>query len=311
MPEESYQWLPRSEILTFEETVRLVDVFTSLGVSRVRITGGEPLLRKDLPELIALLAAHPAIRDLALTTNGLLLRKLAPALRAAGLGRLTISLDTLRPQRFEALTRSDKLPDVLDGIQAAAEAGFVGTKLNSVLMRDTNDDELIELIEFARARSIEPRFIEYMDVGGATSWNAEKVFSRGEILGRIVQAFGSIEPDRARDDAPADRYRLPDGTVIGIIASTTAPFCGSCDRARITADGTFFTCLYALDGLDLKTPLRAGATNADLARRIGDTWRGRDDRGAEHRLATAQRGPFVPRAALEKNSRLEMHTRGG
>ncbi|HEV8473291.1 MAG TPA: radical SAM protein, partial [Methylomirabilota bacterium] len=194
MPEEEYVWLPREEILQFEEMSRLVDVFTALGVDKVRLTGGEPLLRRDLPALVRLLAAKPAVRDLAMTTNGVLLAEHAAALRAAGLHRVTVSLDTLRPDRFAALTRRTTHAQVLEGIAAVPRAGFTDTKLDTVVIRGVNDDELADLIEFGRRVPAEVRFIEYMDVGGATRWSLAQVVSRGEILDRLARRYGRIEP---------------------------------------------------------------------------------------------------------------------
>jgi len=311
MPEENYAWFAKSLILSFEEIARTVEAFTLLGVEKLRLTGGEPLLRKDLPVLVGLLAAQPAIRDLALTTNGLLLRALAPALAQAGLHRLTVSLDTLQPERFRALTRRDGLHDVLDGIAAAREAGFKQLKLDSVMLRGTNDDELVPLLEFARAHDAEVRFIEYMDVGGATHWSMDSVLTRAQMLQRIAAAYGPVTPLVEHSSAPAERFLLADGTVFGIIASTTQPFCSTCDRSRLTADGMWFTCLYARSGLDLRGPLRAGASAADLADLIARTWTRRSDRGAEERLALHQREPLAGSAELQGNPHLEMHTRGG
>ncbi|HET8713864.1 MAG TPA: GTP 3',8-cyclase MoaA [Gemmatimonadales bacterium] len=310
MPEQEYVWLPRQSILTFEEITRLTGVFASLGVEKVRLTGGEPLLRHDLPGLTRMLSRIPAIRDLSLTTNGLLLAKHAAALREAGLGRITVSLDTLRPERMRELARSDRHADVLSGIDAARGAGFRGLKLNSVVIRGLNDDELVDLIEFSRDRDAEVRFIEYMDVGGATEWSAEQVVSRREMLERLTTHYGPITPVAA-GSAPAERFRLPDGTTFGIIASTTAPFCRSCDRSRLTADGTWFLCLYAERGVDLRAPLRAGASDADLAELISATWRTRTDRGAEQRLGMADRTPLYHVAGLRADPHREMHTRGG
>jgi cyclic pyranopterin phosphate synthase len=311
MPETDYAWLPRESILDFEEIVILADAFTSLGVDRVRVTGGEPLLRRDLPKLIELLAARPAIRDLALTTNGVLLAHQADALHAAGLHRLTVSLDTLRRDRFQALTRFDELPAVLSGIEAASRAGFTSLKIDTVILRGRNDDELEALLDFGRGVGAEVRFIEYMDVGGATHWSMDAVVSRREILARLSEARGPIEGVPGRDSAPAERFRLPDGTTFGIIASTTEPFCAACDRSRLTADGLWLLCLYARGGLDLRHPLREGATREELAHLISTVWSMRADRGAEERLGAPGRQPLIPVAALKRDAHLEMHTRGG
>ena len=311
MPEQEYVWLPKQSILTFEEIARLVGIFTSLGVGKVRLTGGEPLLRHDLASLTAMLARIAGIRDLAMTTNGLLLARQAEPLRHAGLGRITVSLDTLRPTRMQDLARSDRHADVLAGIAAARAAGFP-LKLNTVVMRGVNEDELVDLIEFGRAHDAEVRFIEYMDVGGATGWSAAQVFSQREILEVLSARYGPITPVATGDSsAPAERFRLPDGATFGIVASTTAPFCRSCDRSRLTADGTWFLCLYAERGTDLREPLRNGAADAELADLIASTWRGRTDRGAEERLGVAQRAPLYKVDGLRADPHREMHTRGG
>jgi len=311
MPEEEYAWLPRADILTFEETVRLVGVFADLGVDKVRLTGGEPLLRKDLPHLVKMIAAEPRIRDLAITTNGILLGQQARTLRDAGIHRVTVSLDTLRPDRFRALTRRESFPQVLEGIEAVRSLNWPGFKLDTVVMRGVNDDELADLIEFARRASAEIRFIEYMDVGGATRWSMDAVVSRNEILAQVGSRYGVIEPIIEDSSAPADRFRLSDGLTFGIISSTTAPFCASCDRSRLTADGQWLLCLYATTGIDLRKPLRDGATSEDLAALIRRAWEGRRDRGAEERLRLKDRSPLVQISELKARPHLEMHTRGG
>jgi GTP 3',8-cyclase len=310
MPEQDYVWLPREDILHFEEIDRLVDVFLDLGVRKVRLTGGEPLLRKDLPVLIERLAAKPRIEDLALTTNGVLLGPMAAALKHAGLHRLTVSLDTLHRDRFVQLTRYDELDRVRVGIDAAASV-FPGFKIDTVVIRGVNDDEIVPLIEYAKAHGAELRFIEYMDVGGATRWTWEQVMTRAEILDRLSEHYGAIEPVGNRGSAPADRFRLPDGTIFGIIASTTAPFCRDCDRSRLTADGMWYLCLYGSHGTDLRAPLRAGTSPEALANAIADVWRTRTDRGAEARLAMRGRSAMIPLSSLKRDPHLEMHTRGG
>jgi cyclic pyranopterin phosphate synthase len=311
MPEADYAWLPRESILNFEEIAVLADAFTSVGVDRVRLTGGEPLLRRDLPSLVELLAARPAIRDLALTTNGVLLANQAGALRRAGLHRLTVSLDTLQRDRFQALARFDELPAVLAGIEAAGRAGFASLKIDTVVLRGRNDDELHALLEFGKDVGAEVRFIEYMDVGGATHWSMDAVVSRREILARLSEVYGTIEGLAGRDSAPAERFRLPDGTTFGIIASTTEPFCAACDRSRLTADGLWLLCLYARGGLDLRHPLREGASQEELAHLISTVWSMRADRGAEERLGAPAREVLIPVSALKRDAHLEMHTRGG
>ena len=311
MPEAEYVWLPREDILTFEETSFLVDVFASVGVDKVRITGGEPLLRKDLPDLLRLLAAKSLIRDLALTTNGILLGGQVAALRAAGLKRITVSLDTLRADRFCALTRVDALDAVQAGLVAAADGGFDSVKIDTVVIRGVNDDEITEILEYGRQLNAEVRFIEYMDVGGATHWSLADVVSRAEILNVIEQRYGAVVPLDEDSSAPADRFQLPDGTTFGIISSTTMPFCGSCDRSRLTADGVWLLCLYARTKTDLRKPLREGWSAEALRELIVPIWSARSDRGAELRLTTANRQPLIPVEALQKEPHLEMHTRGG
>ena len=311
MPEQDYAWLPREDLLRFEEIGRLADVFGALGVDRIRLTGGEPLVRQDLPELMKILAGKPWLRDLSMTSNGVLLEEHASALCQAGLDRLNVSLDTLEPERFQKLARFDELPRVLRGIDAAARAGFASLKIDSVVMRGVNDDELAPLIDRAKAWGAEIRFIEYMDVGGATRWSRERVVSRAEMLRAIGQSHGEIEPIVEQSSAPAERFRLSDGTIFGIIASTTAPFCRACDRSRLTADGLWYLCLYAARGLDLRRPLREGASADELGALIASAWENRADRGAEQRLALRERSPLVPLTELKKDPHLEMHTRGG
>ena len=311
MPEAEYVWLPRSSILTFEEIDRLAGIFAGLGVGKIRLTGGEPLLRHELPTLVALLSRREAIGDLALTTNGVLLARAAEPLRAAGLRRVTVSLDTLRPERMQEFARSRRHADVVAGIDAALAAGFTRPKLNTVVIRGYNDDEVLELLEFARERGAEPRFIEYMDVGGATGWTMDQVVSQREILDRIARRHGPVQPLPEDAWAPAERFALRDGTTFGVIASTTAPFCRTCDRARLTADGTFLLCLYGENGLDLRELLRGGASDEEIAGRIADIWRRRADRGAEERLGLARRGALHEIASLRADPRREMHTRGG
>ena len=311
MPEEEYVWLPREDILTFEETGALVDAFTDAGVDRVRLTGGEPLLRRDLPALIRRLADKPAVRDLALTTNGMLLADQAAGLRGAGLHRLTVSLDTLRPDRFRELTRFEGVAAVRDGLAAAAGAGFTDLKIDTVVIRGVNDDELIDLLAYGRDAGAEVRFIEYMDVGGATRWSAGDVVSRAEMLRVIGGALGPVEAIDEESSAPADRFRLSGGQTFGIISSTTEPFCSSCDRSRLTADGLWYLCLYARTGADLRKRLRAGASREELRALIDAVWTARDDRGAEVRLAAGDRQPLIPVETLQKEPHLEMHTRGG
>jgi cyclic pyranopterin phosphate synthase len=314
MPEEHYTWLPREDILTYEECELVVAAFASVGVRSVRITGGEPLLRRDLPAVIARIANVDGIDEVSLTTNGTQLARYAGELRRAGLTRVTVSLDTLRPDRHFSITSRDNHATVLAGIGSVRGAGFTGTKINTVVMRGVNDDELVDMLEFAASIDAEVRFVEYMDVGGATHWSEAAVVPATEILGRIGDVLGAPMPIGSRASAPAVRYELPDGRVFGIIASTTTPFCAACDRSRVTADGMWFRCLYAVDGTDLRSPLRAGASREDLAALIASVWSERADQGAVDRLTTGTtgaRGASVPVTLLRRDPHLEMHTRGG
>jgi GTP 3',8-cyclase len=276
----------------------------------VRLTGGEPLLRRDLATLVRLLAGVPGIDDLALTTNGVLLADHVHGLRDAGLGRLTVSLDTLDRQTFASLTRSDELGRVRAGLEAGARA-FPALKIDTVVLRGVNDHEVPALVDEAARLRAEIRFIEYMDVGGATGWTAEQVVSRMEMLERLTARYGAVEALPAATWAPADRFRLPGGQVVGLISSTTAPFCSTCDRSRLTADGLWYLCLYASRGTDLRRLLRDGASDEAVADEIRRIWEGRTDRGAEDRLAARNRSAFVPVSSLKRDPHLEMHTRGG
>ncbi len=314
MPEEEYVWLPRETLLSFEEISRLANVFTSLGVDKVRITGGEPLLRKNLPSLISLLRTNAKITDIAMTTNGILLTEQAQSLYDAGLHRVTVSLDTLHADRFKTLTKRDTFAQVLEGIDTVGRIGFQDFKIDTVAMRGFNDDELVDLIEFGKKVGGEVRYIEYMDVGGANDWSSDKVLSCAEILQKLSAHYGLIEPIIEDSWAPANRFRLPDGTIFGIIASTTLPFCSTCDRSRLTADGMWYLCLYAKIGMDLRKPLRDGATEEEMRALLLSTWQHRVDRGAEQRkeLEPANsRGRFVEIERLRQDPHLEMHARGG
>jgi GTP 3',8-cyclase len=311
MPEENFAWMPQAQLLSLEELASIAATFVELGVKRIRLTGGEPLLRRDLSILVRYLADLPGLQDLAMTTNGLLLNRQAADLKEAGLKRLTFSLDTLDHQRFTRLTKRDRLDEVLAGIRTAHDVGFVGSKINTVVQRGFNDGEIGTLLDFGRDHAMEVRFIEYMDVGGATQWSMDQVVSRDQILSQVAATHGKVDEIPRTDSAPADRFRLADGTVFGIIASTTQPFCSSCDRSRVTADGHWFHCLYARKGFDLRTPLRLHGKQAvhDL---ISSEWPDRADRGAEERAQMAQRGPLQsPGRNADDDPHLEMRTRGG
>ena len=297
-----HAFLPRAEILTFEELARLTGVFAGLGVSKVRLTGGEPLLRRDLDRLIAMIAAVPGIDDVALTTNGSLLADRAAGLRDAGLSRVTVSLDSLDPQVFTAMADSPvPLTAVLDGLAAARAAGLTPVKINSVLRRGVNDGGLEELVDYAREHGHVLRFIEYMDVGSTNGWSGTEVVPAEEIIRRVA-ARHPVEPlAPARRGEVARRWRYLDGAgEIGVIASVTAPFCTDCTRARITAAGELFTCLFATRGTDLRALLRGGADDSELARAVAGVWAGRADRYSELRGRAARPGgePALPRAEM-------------
>lgn len=295
MPQEGMQWLPREEVLTFEEIERVARLFVErFGVDGLRLTGGEPTVRAHLPVLVQKLAglrvpadaASPYAGrkpDLSITTNGATFRLLAHELRAAGLDRVNISLDTLQREKFLAMTRRDELVRVLDGIEAAKEAGFSPVKINAVVERGTNDDEIVALAGWARTTGVEIRFIEFMPLDADGAWGREKVVSQDEIVAAI-DAEWPLEPVPARGAAPADRWRYRDGVgTIGVIPTVTKPFCGDCDRVRMTADGRFRTCLFETRDFDLRAVIRNGGTDDDLAREItaavGTKWAG-------HRIGT-------------------------
>jgi GTP 3',8-cyclase len=263
MPEEGMQWLPRDEILTFEEIERVARLMVERhGVESIRLTGGEPTMRAHLPLLVSKLAPLPA--DLALTTNGATLRQHAHALADAGLRRINVSLDTFRPDRFYELTRRHELPKVLDGIDAAIEAGLHPVKINAVVMRGVNDDELLDFARFGRERGVVVRFIEFMPLDADQAWRKDAVVSLDEIVTRIGAVL-PLEPVE-RTSAPASRFRYLDGGgEIGVVASVTQAFCGTCDRVRLTAEGKFRNCLFALEEYDLRTALRTGASDDELS----------------------------------------------
>jgi cyclic pyranopterin phosphate synthase len=272
MPEEGMRWLPRTELLTFEEIERLARLFVErFGIDGIRLTGGEPTVRAHLPVLIGKLAGvrlDGVPVDLAMTTNGATLRLVAGDLRQAGLCRVNISLDTLDRARFEQMTRRDELDRVLDGIDAALEAGFDPVKINVVVQRDVNDDEIVPLAEFGRDNGVEVRFIEYMPLDADGGWASRDVVGQDEIVAAI-EAVHPLEPLPARGAAPADRWRYRDGRgTVGVIPSVTKPFCGDCDRVRLTADGQLRTCLFATEEFDLLRAMRNGEDDDHLAARI-------------------------------------------
>ncbi|HEY7439045.1 MAG TPA: GTP 3',8-cyclase MoaA [Acidimicrobiia bacterium] len=280
MPEEGLTWLPRDQLLTYEELARFALVCVErFGFDGIRVTGGEPTVRADLPRLFELLA--PLGVDLAMTTNGIKLPELAAPLHAAGLRRINISLDTLRRETFLALTRRDDLDRVLAGIDAAIAAGLDPVKLNCVVVRGINDDEIVEITAFAREKGVSLRFIEFMPLDASDSWSMDQVVPAAEILERIDAVFPLVGDHAPKDGhvEPAQQFAFRDGGgEVGVIASVTEPFCGNCDRVRLTADGKFHTCLFALDEHDMRAVMRGGASDAQLAAAIeaavGTKWAG-------------------------------------
>ncbi|PKB65520.1 MAG: cyclic pyranopterin phosphate synthase MoaA [SAR202 cluster bacterium Io17-Chloro-G2] len=292
---ESYKFLPKDEILTFEEIARLTGIFAGLGVSKIRVTGGEPLLRTDLHILIGMLAEIDGVEDLTLTTNGYLLTQRAQELKDAGLKRITVSLDTLDNEIFRQMNGRGFDPQrVLEGIQAAADAGLSPIKINSVVQKGVNDHTLVDLARHFKGTGHIVRFIEYMDVGNRNGWKWDQVVPAQEIV-RLIDAEMPLEP--AESNYPgevASRHRYLDGQgEIGVIASVTQPFCAGCTRARISTDGQLFTCLFASRGLSLRDPLRDGADDAQMTEMISNVWSNRTDRYSEERteLAAAENAP--------------------
>lgn len=284
---EHYRFLRSNERLSFDEITRLTRLFVGLGVRKVRLTGGEPLLRPNLPELVGELTALPGVRDVALTTNGVLLAQHAAELKANGLQRITVSLDSPDPEVFKAMNGGfAELDRVLAGIEAAQAAGLTPIKLNAVVERGRNDHTVLELIERFRGSGIIVRCIEYMDVGNRNHWSLERVVPSRELLDRIGSRW-PVHPVRENYRGEvADRYAFDDGAgEIGFISSVTSPFCGDCTRARLSSEGVLYTCLFATSGTDLRTPLRNGASDDELSDLIARTWRVRADRYSEQRAS--------------------------
>ena len=293
MPREvfgsDFAFLNKEEILTYEEIDRLAGLFISLGVEKIRLSGGEPLLRRDLDQLISRLALHDV--EIAMTTNGVLLPRYAPALSAAGLDRVTVSLDALDEATFAAITDSGHtVAAVLAGIEAAESVGLGPIKINTVVKKGANEDELVDLVERFSNRDIAVRFIEFMDVGTTNGWAMEDVVTADEIR----QQFDHLAPLPAtKTGEVAKRYQLPNGGEVGLITSVTEPFCGDCSRARLSADGHLYTCLFASKGLDLLTPMRMGASDTELLKLIEECWGARDDRYSEIRSEQTSVHPRV------------------
>lgn len=308
MPEDQYAqdyaFLSKNERLRFEEIERLTRAFVRLGTRKLRLTGGEPLLRRELPALVAMLAAVPGVEDIAMTTNGVLLPKSARALRDAGLQRLTVSLDTLDPETFRHLSGGrGEVGEVLAGIAAAEDAGFAAMKINSVVMRGVNDTQIFGLLERFRGSGHIVRFIEYMDVGTVNQWRGDLVVPSAELIAAIGARW-AIEPlDPNYRGEVAERYRFIDGSgEFGFISSVSHPFCGDCTRARLSADGKLYTCLFAQNGFDLRTALREGADDEALVALIAARWQQRADRYSEQRAEMRERG---------KTQHVEMFAVGG
>ncbi|MDQ6746965.1 MAG: GTP 3',8-cyclase MoaA [Candidatus Dormibacteraeota bacterium] len=285
MPADGLDWMPKDEVLSFEEISRLVTIFVDLGIDTVRITGGEPLVRTGVEHLVGLLAAaHPTL-DMSMTTNGFRLAELAPGLAAAGLDRVNVSLDSLQPGRFHEITRRDALDRVVEGLAAAAAAGLQPVKVNAVMVRGVNDDEAVDFATLARTHDYHVRFIEYMPLDAGHQWTQEHVVPSAELLAQIEARYPLVRADEDGPE-PAVRHLFADGAPgsVGFISSVSEPFCGSCDRLRLTADGHLRTCLFALDEHDLKGPLRAGAADEELAAIIRSAVAGK---WAGHRIGAA------------------------
>jgi len=301
---EGYRFLPAAERLSFEEILRLARAFAAEGVRKIRLTGGEPLLRTGLADLVGELSAIEGVEDLALTTNGVLLAQHAAELAAQGLARVTVSLDSIDPATFRRMNGGfDGLDRVLDGIRAAREAGLSPVKVNAVVQRGVNDGQVLDLARHFRGSGVVVRFIEYMDVGNRNHWQHELVVPSREIRDAIGAAWALRPLAPAHAGEVAERYAYADGTgEIGFISSVTQPFCGGCTRARLSSDGVFYTCLFATEGTDLRAPLREGADADELRRRIRAVWRRREDRYSE--LRELPQGDARPR-------KIEMYYIGG
>ena len=303
MPREvfgpGYQFLQRDELLTYEELARLARIFVGLGVEKIRLTGGEPLVRRGLDVLVSELAAIDGLQDLTLTTNGSLLRAQAQKLRGAGLQRITVSLDSLDESTFQAMNDAGvPVSTVLDGIAAAQEAGLSPIKVNAVVKRGVNDDGIVDLARHFRGTGVILRFIEFMDVGTTNGWKLDNVVTGREIVERISAEMPLEPTDANYRGEVAKRYRYADGSgEIGLITSITQPFCGDCTRARLSPEGELFTCLFGVHGKDLRTPLRDGASDEEMAAIIGDVWRVRGDRYSELRTAATD-GALRPKVEM-------------
>jgi len=308
MPLDEYEWIDKKEILTFEEIARLATLFVQLGVEKIRLTGGEPLVRQKLDRLVEKLSAIKGVQELCLTTNGALLAEKIELLKEAGLSRVNVSLDSLDADKFRRITKRGDLDRVLAGIFAAKKHGFRPIKLNAVIERGVNDDDIVPLVEFSREHGFAMRFIEYMDVGNSNNWTSEKLVPKKEIIDRIHARYPLKEIGRAQGSAPSVDYEFVDGRGdIGVIASVTEPFCSTCTRVRLTADGKVVTCLFAQLGHDVKSLLRGGAADAEILAFLTSIWTKRDDRYSADRLQAMQSANYDPKS----HKKIEMISLGG
>jgi GTP 3',8-cyclase len=308
MPLDEYEWINKKEILTFEEIAHFASLAVELGVEKIRLTGGEPLVRQDLPLLIDKLSIIPGLKDLCLTTNGALLGERIDALKRAGLRRVNVSIDTLDAEKFRRMTKRGDLAKVLEGIFAAKRAGLTPIKLNAVVERGVNDDDIIPLVEFSREHGFGMRFIEYMDVGNSNNWTSSKLVSKKEIIERINARYPLRQIGRYQGTAPAVDYEFLDGRGdIGVIASVTEPFCGSCTRIRLTADGKLVTCLFSQVGHDIKSLLRRSASDEELKDFLSSIWQKRTDRYSMERLEALKSANYDPKS----HRKIEMISLGG
>jgi cyclic pyranopterin phosphate synthase len=308
MPLDEYEWIDKKEILTFEEIARLVKLFIPLGVNKIRLTGGEPLVRRDLHLLIAKLSVLEGLQDLCLTTNGSLLTEQVSVLKQAGLKRLNVSIDTLDPEKFRRITKRGDLHKVLEGLFGAKRGGLSPIKINAVIERGVNDGDVLPLVEFSRENDFPIRFIEYMDVGNSNNWTSEKLVPKKEILEKIQARYPLTEVGRDQGSAPSVDYEFVDGKgEVGIVASVTEPFCSTCTRARLTADGKLVTCLFSQTGHDLKALMRSGATDEEISKAISSIWSNRKDRYSDERLEALLSSAYDPK----DHKKIEMITLGG
>ena len=308
MPLDEYEWIDKKEILTFEEITRLARIFVSLGVDKIRLTGGEPLVRQNLDRLVSKISGLSGLKDLCLTTNGALLAEKVALLKEAGLRRVNISIDSLDPDKFKRITKRGDLAKVLEGVFAAKKHGLDPIKLNAVVERGVNDDDIIPLVEFSREHGFAIRFIEYMDVGNSNNWTSAKLVSKKEIIEEIHSRYPLKEVGRADESAPSVDYEFVDGHGdVGVIASVTEPFCSSCTRVRLTADGKVVTCLFSQLGHDAKALLRGGASDDAIAEWLSSIWKQRTDRYSDERLQALRSANYDPKS----HKKIEMISLGG